>query len=86
MIWPVWDAQVITDENIKKATLVSALQDHTLMWYVKYLTDHPNEGIAALQDVLNKEFGWPKSETQSIIGFKEITTLPDETRGTWTKV
>ena len=79
MIRSIWDAQGITNENIKKATLVSALQDHALTWYIKYSTDHPNEGIAAIQDVLNKEFGLPKSETQSIIGFKEIVMLPGET-------
>lgn len=35
VIRSVWDAQGITDENIKKATLVSALQDRALTWYTK---------------------------------------------------
>lgn len=49
------------------------------MWYIKYSTDHPNEGIAVIQEALNKEFGRPKSETQSFIRFKEIAMLPGET-------
>ena len=32
-----------------------------------------------IQAALNKEFSRPKLETQSIIGFKEITILPSET-------
>jgi len=60
VIRSVWDAQGITDENIKKATLVSALQDCTLAWYIKYLIDHLNEGITTIQDAINKEFGRPK--------------------------
>lgn len=31
----VWDTQGITDENIKKDTLDSALQDRALTWYIK---------------------------------------------------
>lgn len=79
MIHSIWDAQSIIDENIKKATLVSTLQDHVLTSYIKHSTDHPNEGLEAIQDALNKEFGWKKSENQSIIGFKEIAMLPGET-------
>lgn len=32
-----------------------------------------------IQDALNKEFGQPKSETQSVIRFKEISLLLGET-------
>jgi len=52
----VWEAQAIMDDNIKKATLVSALQDHRLTWYIKYSNDHPNAGITDIQAALNKEF------------------------------
>ena len=38
----VWEAQGVVDDNIKKATLVSALQDHTLTWYIKHSNDHSN--------------------------------------------
>ena len=36
-------------------------------------------GITAIQDALNKEFGHPKSETQPVIGLKEIAMLLGET-------
>ena len=32
--------------------------------------------IVAIQDALNKEFGQPKFEAQSIIGFKQIAMMP----------
>lgn len=50
-----------------------------LTWYIKHSNDHPNVGIAEIQIALNKEFSQPKSETQSIIGFKEIAMIPGET-------
>lgn len=56
----VWEAQGVIDDNIKKATLVSALQDHALTWYIKYSNDNSNAGIMDIQVVLNRE---PKSET-----------------------
>ena len=79
MVKDVWEAQGVVDDNIKKATLVSTLQDHTLTWYIKHSNDHPNTGITDIQAALNREFSRPKSETQSIIGFKEIVMLPGET-------
>jgi len=58
----VWEAHRFTDDNIKKATLVSMLQDYTLTWYIKHLDDHPNASIAEIQIALNRELSWPKSE------------------------
>ena len=52
----VWEAHRVMDDNIKKATLVSALQDHVLNWYIKHSNDHPNARIIEIQVVLNKEF------------------------------
>jgi len=78
MVTTVWEAQGVTDDNIKKATFVSVLQDRTLTWYIKHSNDHPNTRIAEIQNVLNREFSRRKSETQSIIGFKEIVMLPGE--------
>jgi len=75
----VWEAQGVTDDNIKKAMLVSALQDHALTWYHKHSNDYPNVWIVDIQAALNKEFRKPKSESQLIIGFKEITMLLGET-------
>ena len=52
----VWEAHRVTDDNIKKATLVSALQDRALTWYIKHSNDHSNGGIVEIQIALNKEF------------------------------
>jgi len=75
----VWEAQGDIDENIKKATLVSVLQDFSLTWYIKNSNDHLDAGIAEIQNALNWEFSRPKSETQLILGFKEIMMLPSDT-------
>lgn len=48
MVKAVLEAQGITDDNIKKANLVSALQDHALTWYIKHSSDHSNEGITKI--------------------------------------
>jgi len=72
----------VTDDNIKKATLVSVFQDRTLTWYIKNSNNNTNTGVAHIQATLNREFSRPKSKTQSIIGFKEIAMLPGETLGT----
>ena len=58
----VWEAQGVTDDNIKKATLVSTLQDRVLTWYFKHSSDHPNVGIMAIQAPLTREFSRPKSK------------------------
>lgn len=79
MIRAIWEAQGVTYVNIKKETLVSALQDRVLTWYIKNSNDNSNTGIADIQIVLNREFSRPKLEAQSIIGFKEMTMLPSET-------
>jgi len=75
----VWEAQGVMDDNIKKATLVNTLKDSTLTWYIKHSNDNPNVGIMDIQAALNRDFSRPKSETQSIITFMEITMLPGDT-------
>lgn len=75
----VWEAHGVTDENIKKETLVSTLEDRALTWYIKKSNDNPNAGIAEIQAALNREFSRIKLEMQSIIGFKEIRMLLGET-------
>lgn len=79
MVRIVWEAQGVTDDNIKKATLVSTLQDRTLTWYIKHSNDHPNARIVEIQNALNREFSRLKLGTQSIIEFKEIVMLIGET-------
>ena len=75
----VWEAQGVTDEHIKKVTLVSALQDRALTWYIKYSNDNLTARVADIQATLNKEFSRPKSEVQPIVGFKEIVMKLGET-------
>jgi len=48
MVREMWEAQGVIDENIKKATLVSMLQDHALTWYIKHSNDHPNARITEI--------------------------------------
>jgi len=75
----VWTAQQIIDDSIKKAQLVTALQDRVLTWYIKYCTDNPLASFTNTKAALDKEFSNPKSESQSIVGFKEITMTASET-------
>ena len=75
----IWEAQGITNDQMKKATLVSALQDRALMWYIKYSPNKPTSMLADIHTVLNREFSRPKSQAQSIVGFKEIMMKHDET-------
>ena len=66
------------NDNIKKAQLVTVLQDHALTWYIKYSTNNPLVSLVDTQAALNKEFGKPKSDSQSVIGFKESMTRASE--------
>lgn len=75
----MWEAHGVTDDNIKKATLVSVLQDHALTWYIKHSNYHTNVGIVKIQSALKREFSSLKSKMQSIIEFKEIAMLPGKT-------
>ena len=43
-----WEAQGVTDDNIKKATLVNMLQDRALTWHIKHSNDHPNVEIVEM--------------------------------------
>ncbi len=75
----VLEAQGVTDDHIKKATLVSALQDRELTWYIKYSNDNLNVGVADIKVDVHREFSRPKSEAQSTVGFKEIAMQLGET-------
>jgi len=75
----VWTTQQITNDNIKKAQLVTSLQDRALTWYINYCVDHPIAMLAKAKDALNKEFSKPNSDSRSMVGFKEIMMRVDET-------
>ena len=63
----VWEVQGVIDDNIKKVTLVSTLQDCALTWYIKHSNDNPNAGITNIQAALNKEFSRLKSEVLALL-------------------
>ena len=48
MVRVVWEAQGVTYDYIKKVTLVTALQDRVLSWYIKHSNDNPNAGMARI--------------------------------------
>jgi len=54
------------------------MQDRVLTWYIKCYTDNTLASLTDTQVTLKKEFGKPKSNLQSVIGFKEITMRADE--------
>ena len=62
MIRAVWEVQGVTNDNIKKETLFSTVQDRVLTWYIKYFNDNSNVGVADIQIMLNKEFSRPNLE------------------------
>lgn len=75
----MWMEKQITNDNIKKAQLVTTLHDCALMWYIKYCSDHPMVTLEETKDALNKGFSKPQSDSQSVVGFKEITMRVGET-------
>lgn len=68
----VWTMQQITNDNIKKVQLVTTLQDRVLAWYIKYCSDNPLATLAETKTALKKDFSKSKSDSQSLVGFKEI--------------
>lgn len=54
-------AQGIIDDNINKATLVSAFQDRKLTWYMKYSSSNQTTGVVEILIELKNEFSRPKS-------------------------
>lgn len=74
-----WTTQNIKYDHMQKEQLVTTLQDRALTWYTKCYTDNPLASLVNTQTALNKEFGTPKSKTQSVVGFKEIAMRIDKT-------
>lgn len=63
----MWTTQHIIDDNIKKAQLVIALQDHVLTWYIKYCSNNTIASLADTKDALNNEFSKSKFESQLVV-------------------
>ena len=66
----IWEVQGVTNDHIKNETLVGALQYHVLTWYIKYCFDNRLATLEETKVTLNKEFSKPKSDSESVIGFK----------------
>lgn len=77
----VLTTQQIIDYNIKKEQLVTTLQDCMLTWYIKCCYDNPLAYLTETKKTFNKDFSKPKSNSQLVVGFKEILVKVDET--TW---
>lgn len=58
----VWEVKGVIEDNIKKAMLLSALQDCMLTWNIKHSSDNLEAGIMVTQASLIKQFSRPKSE------------------------
>ena len=74
----VWKSQEITDDDMKKAQLVTTLQVRAHIWYIKYNMTHPAASLNDTKDALNNEFRKPKSQAQYVIEVKEIKEKVNE--------
>lgn len=74
----VWKSQNITNDDLKKAQLVTTLQDRVLRWYIKYSMTHAIATLKDTKDALNNEFNKRKSQSQFITGVKEIEQKVNE--------
>ena len=59
--------------------MVTNLQDRALTWYIKYCADNPFATLAETKTTLIKKFSKTKSNSQSVIEFKEIMMKVEET-------
>ena len=67
----VWTAKSITDENTRRAQLITSFRDWDLTWFMKFSTTQ-NYILADIKKAMIKEFKKPKSESQCITELKEI--------------
>jgi len=77
----VWKAQQVNDDDMKKAQLVTVLQDEDLTWYIRYSTTHLVASLANTKDVLNAEFRKLNLQAQCVTKIKEIKQRVNES--TW---
>src|SRR5713101_4392230 len=67
----MWTAKNITDQDTRRAQLVTSFRDYALTWFMKFSSTQ-NHVLADLKAVMIKEFKKPKSESQCITELKEI--------------
>ena len=67
----VWKSQQITYDDLKKAQLVTALEDRALRRYIKYFSTHPAATLKDTNDALNNEFKKPKLQAHLVTEVKQ---------------
>ena len=67
----VWTAKNITDQDTRRAQLVTSFRDRALTWFMKFSSTQ-NHVLADIKSEMIKEFKKPKSESQCITELKEI--------------
>ena len=67
----VWTAKSITDQDTKRAQLVTSFRDRALTWFMKFSSTQ-NHALADIKAAMIKEFKKSKSESQCITELKEI--------------
>jgi len=60
----------ITNDDMKKAQLATALQNRALSWYIKFCLGKPNATVLETQEAINNEFTKPKSQAHLVTEFK----------------
>lgn len=74
----MWKSWQITDDDLKKAKLVTTLYDRVLSWYIKYSMAHLAVMLKDTKDTLNNEFKKPKLQSQLVTEVKEIKKKVNE--------
>lgn len=59
----VWKARKITDKYLKKAQLITMLQERALTWYMKYFVTNQAASLDDIKKALISEFKKPKLES-----------------------
>ena len=65
----VWTAKNITDQNTRRAQLITYFRDRALTWFMKFSSTQKYI-LADIKNEMIKEFKKPKSESQCIIEMK----------------
>ena len=58
----VWTAKNITDQDTRRAQLVTSFRDHALTWFMKFSSTQ-NHVLTDIKAEMIKEFKKPKSES-----------------------
>ena len=58
----VWTAKTITDQDTKRAQLVTTFRDHALTWFMNFSSTQ-NHVLADIKVAMIKEFKKPKSKS-----------------------